>query len=586
MREIPVVDIFAGAGGLSEGFDRYTSESLRYELRLSIEKDPHACETLKMRSFFRQFRGRHVPELYYDAIRGDRYALERVQSTAEWRTASDHVRQWTLGETPPATIHAEIRRRIGASRDWILLGGPPCQAYSVIGRARRIGSGSRIADVDKQREREEQFAADHRHTLYRQYLQIVAVHQPSVFVMENVKGLLSAQLHVGHHRDGDMEYEPILDHIMADLRDPWRALQRDRDIRQLRKLVVSPSGRRYRLLSFVQEVSTEAESVDPAQFVIECEKYGIPQTRHRLIILGVREDIDAEKMSYLTPSKGPVTRAMLRELPRIRSTLSSDALTRQTYGHDSENSWRQAVRESFPKTALEAVEKKTRTLIKSVLSRDSQLLPRGGSFVEGNVDLKEAPRTLRDWIFDPRVGGAVHHDAKAHMASDFARYLYCAAVGATRGISPRIEDWPKALLPAHKNVRGQRLKTIYVAFNDRFRVQVWERPATTVTSHVSKDGHSMIHPDPAQCRSLTVREVARLQTFPDNYYFAGPRTEQYQQIGNAVPPFLALQLAEVVAALLDSKGAVRKVPRRKKPLGKKKSASRKAALTRRTRRMA
>ena len=129
------------------------------------------------------------------------------------------------------------------------------------------------------------------------------------------------------------------------------------------------------------------------------------------------------------------------------------------------------------------------------------------------------------------------------MPSDLGRYLFCALFAETLGRAPRSSEFPSELAPSHRNWASGK-------YADRFRVQTWDNPSSTVTCHIAKDGHSYIHPDPMQCRSLTVREAARLQTFPDNYFFRGGRTQQYTQVGKAVPPLMALQIGTILHSLL------------------------------------
>ena len=169
----------------------------------------------------------------------------------------------------------------------------------------------------------------------------------------------------------------------------------------------------------------------------------------------------------------------------------------------------------------------------------------GGSYVEHRRVPTYNP--LKSWYRNGNSRGLTNHETRGHMASDLERYLFCSVFAEIEGRTPSMTDFPEWLLPAHKNLKDERRSK---HFADRFRVQMNDLAATTITSHISKDGHYYIHPDPSQARSLTVREAARIQTFPDDYHFEGPRTEQYSQVGNAVPPYLAYQIAEIVSNIL------------------------------------
>lgn len=112
----------------------------------------------------------------------------------------------------------------------------------------------------------------------------------------------------------------------------------------------------------------------------------------------------------------------------------------------------------------------------------------------------------------------------------------------SKGKLLKYNELPKNLV-THQNTK---------AFLDRFKVvDSNAKAAQTIVAHISKDGHHFIYPDKKQLRSLSVREAARLQTFPDSYRFEGSRTSQFHQIGNAVPPMLAKIIAKELLSILD-----------------------------------
>jgi len=515
---IPIIDIFAGPGGLGEGFASLKSRRgvPRFNIALSIEKEQFAHKTLTLRAFFRQFEDNSVPDEYYQYLRGEitgdklfgRYPQEAEKAMSQTLRAE-------LGVIDEKEVDSHIRSAIDGSFNWVLIGGPPCQAYSVIGRSRY----SRIWREDPSKRDE-----DIRHYLYREYLRILAVHQPAVFILENVEGLLSSVVFNGK----------IADRIFQDLENPKKVTG---------SFVYIEGEKEYRLFSFTREPRVfnplgEPEFL-PKDFIIRCERYGIPQARHRVIILGIRSGINLKPELLEQQSNEINIEMVINDLPKIRSGISK--------GTDSNEAWLSIIRQLQCNGVLSdpIVSNNVKGEIINRISNLSDDLNRGDEAI--TMDKSPVPRALRGWLYDENLKGVVNHSSRGHMPSDLHRYFFSSCFASVNQFTPKLRDFPKALLPEHKNVVAG---VDSPQFSDRFRVQLFGKPSTTITSHISKDGHYYIHPDPTQCRSLTVREAARLQTFPDNYYFVGPRTSQYQQVGNAVPPLLAYQLAEKVYKIL------------------------------------
>ena len=536
---VPVIDLFAGPGGLGEGFSSFKSDSPPFhpfKIALSVEENSDAHRTLLLRSFFRQFTHEKVPEIYYEVLNG-RIALDELPGLIQleepeevkikWNRAKSEARKATIGDPLCDTnINAWIKRKLSNSTDrWVLVGGPPCQAYSVVGRARN------------QAIKGYSFEDDARRDLYRHYLRVISQHWPSIFVMENVKGLLSSKY------QGDL----LIRKILSDLQDPAAALEfKNIDRRH-----------RYRVYSIATDtVSSSDLTVESSHsdFVVRCENHGIPQERHRVILLGVRDNISSIPRPLEKQKRIPL-KHVLNGLPRLRSGLSRSRKNgKYLQLKDSTELWLSYIKEGVGsdknrKQLLQGISavagKDVADHLVSVVDKlRAPSADRGGQFVSCDPDLDNKD-PFYDWFIDERLGGVCNHETRTHLDKDLLRYLYASSFAKVKGLSPKLSDFPINLQPMHKN----RTSGIFV---DRFRVQLSDHPSTTVTSHISRDGHYYIHPDPSQCRSLTVREAARLQTFPDNYFFSGGRTAQYAQVGNAVPPLLARQIAAIAWELISA----------------------------------
>lgn len=511
---VPVIDLFAGPGGLGEGFSQIDFESGLpfFKIALSVEKDPIAHKTLRLRSFFRQFPHGEVPEEYYEYLQKGEdpdglFKIGRYTKQKEAATEETRLVELGSGKKVDNNLDEIIGNKLKGTSLWVLIGGPPCQAYSLVGRSRNLGKKDYIPEEDP------------KHLLYKQYLRIIAKHRPAIFVMENVKGLLSSKF------DGNL----IFNQIEHDLQNPAEIFPE----------YVTKKRSHYKIFSLVRAPQKFDEQGYPVfkqkDFIIKAENYGIPQARHRVILLGVREDL-VEKQVFpdiLSKEDEVSTQSVIKYLPRIRSGISRLRDDKQKWKESLEKFPLRELKKEILKLAGEDVLQRIQNCVESITLPQADL---GAEYIRHECKL---PDGLKEWYEDSRLAGVLNHSARTHMVKDLYRYMYASCFAKVHKRTPKINEFPADLKPNHKNKDSGD-------FNDRFRVQLSKRPSSTVTCHISKDGHYYIHYDPSQCRSLTVREAARLQTFPDNYFFCGNRTQQYVQVGNAVPPLLAYKIATAI----------------------------------------
>jgi DNA (cytosine-5)-methyltransferase 1 len=440
-----VIDLFSGAGGLSEGFHEEG-----FKIVAQVEKDKWACETLRTRTAFHFLKENNDLDLY-------NHYLRNIQS---YRTISKN-REIVFNKYPElkekieyevlnskfgnpqndkeATSSKDIIHLINQSLKYnhasrnvdVLIGGPPCQAYSLVGR-------SRMKEV---------VSKDSRNFLFYYYLNLVKEFEPKMFVFENVPGILNA-------RKGEV----------------FVKIQEEFD--KIGYTILSGPNQEHR------------------KNIIDFNEYGVPQKRKRVLLFGFKNNLNL----------------------------------------------------AYPDYSRYTVDWNEPTYTDQVLSDLPSLYPgQGDDFKFTEYENIQHTFGLSSYQKEMRIDslGIINHKARPTKEQD--RRIYRIAIDlASKGQQLDYSDLPTEL-KTHKNEK---------AFTDRFKVHWWRGIPHTVVAHISKDGHYNIHPDLAQTRSLTVREAARIQSFPDNYLFEGPRTSQFTQVGNAVPPLMSKIIAKSIKDIL------------------------------------
>lgn len=400
---VNTIDLFAGCGGLTEGF----KQSGHYNTIACVEWDKAPCDALRYNLAHKwNYKDAEKRVIQFD--------IQRTEELINgWADDSEYGSSEGLDS---------IVKHYGGSVD-LIIGGPPCQAYSVAGR---------IRDKDGMKN-------DYRNYLFESYMKIVNHYKPKAFVFENVPGILSA-------KPGDGE-----------------------------KLIIDTIKER-----FVESGYVILDDLSKA--VIDFTEYGVPQNRSRIIILALRkenfdnpEELLNKFYNELLPSKKVKKKVTVREaigdLPALYPLPMPKKINGKTYSHSQ---CKEDIKNHIPRYSSERDIKVFKILTEDIES---------GRF--------------------------------EYISTDALKKLYTQITGKTSNI--------------HK-----------------YHVIRWDEQSNTIPAHLYKDGLRHIHPDSKQLRTITVREAARLQTFPDDYEFISCTALDYKMIGNAVPPLFARILADCI----------------------------------------
>ena len=404
-RKLNSIELFAGCGGLLEGFE----QSKKYNLIAAVEWEEAPCQNL-IRRLTDKWKIKNANE---KVIRFD------IQRTKELFDGWDDVEYGTN-----QGLDALVKDK---SVD-VIVGGPPCQAYSIAGRVR---------DENGMRD-------DYRNYLFESYLKVVRHYRPKAFLFENVPGILTAR----------------------------------------------PGNGARCIIDIIQEEFDKAGYAtlfEISNAVVDMTEYGVPQNRKRIIILGLSKEVYGNKCEQMLQSyyyeilpkyqvKQKVTvRDAIGDLPKLMPLGRTERYEGKNIAHNLPSPW---VHNHIARWQSERDMKIFKMLAEDIQSGNNQY-----------TDINSLKK------------------------------LYTVMTGKTSNV--------------HK-----------------YYVLRWNEPSNLIPAHLYKDGLRHIHPDPNQARSITVREAARLQTFPDDYIFYGSNVATFKMIGNAVPPLFAKKAALALYELL------------------------------------